>query len=47
MDKRTNQTFLYTHLMRWEPLEIDGGLGPAWIKTLAKDEETEAQRNRI
>ena len=43
MVKRTNQTFVYTHLMRWEPLEIDGGEGPAWIKTLAKDEETGAR----
>ena len=43
MVKRTNHTYVYSHLMRWEPLEIDGGEGPAWIKTLAKDEETGAR----
>jgi hypothetical protein len=26
--------------MRWEPLEVKGSQGRAWIKTLSKDEET-------
>ena len=43
MVKMTNKTFVYSHLMRWEPLELEGGEGPCWIKTLAKDEDTGAK----
>ena len=43
MVKMTNHTFVYAHLMRWEPLQLEGGEGPCWIKTLAKDEETGAK----
>src|SRR5437870_1826801 len=43
MTRKTNHTFLYTHLMRWEPLILKGGEGNAWIKTLAKDEKTGAR----
>src|SRR5258708_3340972 len=43
LTRRTNHTFLYTHLMRWEPLIEPGGQGNAWIKTLSKDTETGAR----
>ncbi len=43
MAKQTNQTFLYSHLMRWEPLYQEGGEGRAWIKTLSRDTETGAR----
>lgn len=43
MTRKTNQTFLYTHLMRWEPLAVQGAEGRAWIKTLSKDEQTGAR----
>lgn len=43
MGKKTNRTMLYTHLMRWEPLDVPGGKGRAWIKTLAKDDENGAR----
>ncbi len=43
MTRKTNQTFLYSHLMRWEPLAIKGSQGNAWIKTLAKDASSGAR----
>ena len=43
MARATNRTFLYTHLMRWEPLVVEGATGRAWIKTLAKDDENGAR----
>lgn len=43
MAKATNQSFTYAHLMRWEPVGIEGGEGPAWIKTLSKDPVTNAR----
>ena len=43
MPRKTNSTFLYTHLMRWEPLPVKGAQGTAWIKTLSKDWETGAR----
>lgn len=43
MVRKTNHTFLYTQLMRWEPLVLPGGKGNAWVKTLSKDEATGAR----
>lgn len=43
MTRKTNQSFVYLPLLRWEPLAINGSQGHAWIKTLAKDEETGAR----
>jgi len=43
MPRKTNAIALYTHLISWEPLEVGGGKGFAWIKTLAKDESTGAR----
>jgi len=43
MARRTNRTFVYSQLMRWEPLEIAASQGRAWIKTLAKDDATGAR----
>lgn len=43
MVKSTSHTLLYTSLLRWEPLVVEGSEGLAWIKTLAKDEETGAR----
>ena len=43
MPRRTDRTTLHTSEMRWEPLEIKGSQGMAWIKTLAKDVETGAR----
>ncbi len=43
MPRTTNATFLYTHMMRWEPLATKNAQGNAWIKTLSKDEETGAR----
>ncbi len=43
MPRRTNRSALWTHLIRWEPLAVEGSEGRAWIKTLAKDEETGAR----
>ena len=43
MVKRTSHTLLYTSLLRWEPLVVEGSEGLAWIKTLAKNEETGAR----
>ena len=42
MTRKTNRSFLYTHLMRWEPYQVEGARGLAWIKTLARDEDTGA-----
>ena len=43
MGKRTANSILYTHLIRWEPLGVPNSEGLAWIKTLAKDNETGAR----
>jgi hypothetical protein len=43
MTRKTNTSALYTHLINWEPLEVAGSQGFAWIKTLAKDESTGAR----
>lgn len=43
MARKTNTAALYTHLINWEPLDVQGGDGFAWIKTLSKDEETGAR----
>ena len=43
MAKKTARSILYIEHMRWEPLDIEGSKGLAWIKTLAKDEETGAR----
>lgn len=43
MPRKTNAIALYAHLISWEPLEVGGSQGFAWIKTLAKDESTGAR----
>src|SRR5713226_3640603 len=43
MVRKTNTSALYTHLINWEPLEVAGSQGFAWIKTLAKDDITGAR----
>jgi hypothetical protein len=43
MTRRTNRIVLYSHLIEWEPLQVRGGHGYAWIKTLGKDDETGAR----
>ena len=43
MAKRTNNIVLYTTLINWEPLEVERSQGYAWVKTLAKDDQTGAR----
>ncbi len=43
MSRMTDSSTLYTENIRWEPLEIEGSQGWAWIKTLAKDDQTGAR----
>ena len=40
MARRTNKSVIDSNAMRWEPLEVEGSTGKAWIKTLAKDDAT-------
>ena len=47
MPKRTNRSYVYTPLMRWEPLPVEGSTGHAWVKGLSKDDETGARTAMI
>src|SRR6266849_3553914 len=43
MSRKTGNITLYTDRLVWEPFEVPGSTGYAWIKTLSKDEETGAR----
>lgn len=43
MPKQSNRTAVYSHLLRWEPLDVPDSSGLAWIKTLSKDHENGAR----
>lgn len=43
MARKTNTSALYTQYINWEPFAVKNSHGFAWIKTLAKDDETGAR----
>lgn len=43
MSRKTGNITLYTDRIIWEPYDVPGSTGYAWMKTLSKDEETGAR----